>query len=112
MPTPEQIEHDFATRPEFAEMRENSHRVLSSMFPAAPPNPCSYPLPNAPAGYDSIAPRPKMRPELVVVCGLPRSGKTTYARTRNEPIVSPDAIRLALHGERFNELSEPFVWAI
>ena len=49
---------------------------------------------------------------LVLTLGLPRSGKTTWARQQGVPIVNPDAIRLALHGERFIGLAEPFVWAI
>lgn len=49
---------------------------------------------------------------LIMTVGLPRSGKSTWAKDQNLPIVSPDAIRLALHGERWNALAEPFVWAI
>lgn len=49
---------------------------------------------------------------LIVTVGLPRSGKTTWARKQGFPIVNPDSIRLALHGERFIALAEPFVWAI
>jgi predicted kinase len=45
------------------------------------------------------------------MAGLPRAGKSTVARTFGEPIVSPDAIRLALHGERFVASAEAFVWA-
>lgn len=52
------------------------------------------------------------QPLLIVMCGLPRSGKSTAARSTGFPIVSPDALRLALHGERFNALAEPMVWAI
>src|SRR5436190_1189470 len=48
---------------------------------------------------------------LIVCVGLPRSGKTTWARTTSFPIVSPDAIRLAIHGQRFVQSAEPFVWA-
>jgi len=49
---------------------------------------------------------------LIVLVGLPRSGKTTWARQQTEsPIVSPDAIRLALHGHAFIPSAEPFVWA-
>ena len=44
--------------------------------------------------------------------GLPRSGKSTWAKQQNLPIVNPDSIRLALHGERYIQLAEPFVWAI
>lgn len=53
---------------------------------------------------------------LMLTVGLPRSGKSTWAWERRvetgAPIVSPDAIRLALHGQRFQALAEPFVWAI
>ncbi|MGI9307221.1 MAG: AAA family ATPase [Gammaproteobacteria bacterium] len=48
---------------------------------------------------------------LIVIVGLPRSGKTTWARQQLWPIVNPDAIRLAIHGERFISRAEPFVWA-
>jgi predicted kinase len=50
-------------------------------------------------------------PTLICTVGLPRSGKTTYARSTGHPIVNPDSIRLALHGRRFEALAEPFVWA-
>jgi len=49
---------------------------------------------------------------LILTCGLPRSGKTTWARAQGHPIVNPDSIRLALHGERYLAPAEPFVWAI
>lgn len=49
---------------------------------------------------------------LVVTVGLPRSGKTTWARKQGTPIVNPDSIRLALHGQRYIQLAEPIVWAI
>lgn len=48
---------------------------------------------------------------LFVLVGLPRSGKTTRALQLGYPIVCPDAIRLALHGRRYEPLAEPFVWA-
>lgn len=50
-------------------------------------------------------------PTLVLCVGLPKSGKTTWARAQGCPIVSPDAIRLALHGQRYVQAAEPFVWA-
>lgn len=50
--------------------------------------------------------------KLLVTVGLPRSGKTTWARTTGWPIVNPDSIRLALHGQRFFGPAEPFVWAM
>lgn len=49
---------------------------------------------------------------LIVTVGLPRSGKTTWARSQKHPIVCPDSIRLALHRQRYVEDAEAFVWAI
>lgn len=49
---------------------------------------------------------------LIVTVGLPRSGKTTWARSQAYPIVNPDSIRLALHGQRFYADAEPMVWAV
>lgn len=49
---------------------------------------------------------------LVVAVGLPRSGKSTWALSQSCPVVSPDAIRLAIHGQRFNAPAEPFVWLV
>lgn len=54
--------------------------------------------------------------ELILLMGLPRSGKSTIAKELSgewgAPIVNPDSIRLALHGQRFEVLAEDFVWAI
>jgi predicted kinase len=49
--------------------------------------------------------------ELIITVGIPRSGKTTWARDQKLPIVNPDAIRLAIHGRDFIADAEPFVWA-
>ena len=54
--------------------------------------------------------------QLILMVGLPRSGKTTWAKeyvnkNPNTVIVSPDTIRLALHGQRFIGEAEEFVWA-
>jgi len=49
---------------------------------------------------------------LILTVGLPRSGKTWWAHKQDCPIVNPDSIRLALHGQRYIQLAEPFVWAI
>lgn len=49
---------------------------------------------------------------LICLIGLPYSGKSTWAISQGHPIVCPDAIRIALHGERFNALMEPYVWVI
>ena len=50
--------------------------------------------------------------ELIITIGLPKSGKSTWARKQNLPIVNPDSIRLALHGKRYEPLAEDMVWAI
>lgn len=49
---------------------------------------------------------------LIVMVGLPCSGKSTWARQQDYPIVCPDSIRLALHGEPFIKTAEPIIWAI
>lgn len=53
---------------------------------------------------------------LILTVGLPRSGKSTWAKKYSKlmgtPIVNPDSIRLALHGKAFEPLAEEFVWAI
>lgn len=53
---------------------------------------------------------------LILTVGLPRIGKTTWAkelsRVNSVPIVNPDAIRLAIHGQPFVSDAEPYVWAV
>lgn len=49
---------------------------------------------------------------LILTVGLPRSGKTTWARASGYPVVSPDALRLTLTGQAFWEPAEPVVWAV
>lgn len=53
--------------------------------------------------------------QLILIVGLPRSGKSTRAREMtirlNAPIVNPDAIRRAIHGEAYIQTAEPHVWA-
>lgn len=60
-----------------------------------------------------------MKGHLHIVFGLPRSGKSTFCnqlvrKTDNQPraIVSGDDIRLALTGDRYNDLAEQFVSSI
>lgn len=54
-----------------------------------------------------------MKPNtLILLIGLPRSGKSTYARGHGAPIVNPDSIRLAIHGHAFIGQSEILVWPI
>ena len=61
-------------------------------------------------------------PTLVLVQGLPRSGKSTWIQKAiaiqqattidtEAVVVSPDAIRRALHGHRFIPEAEEHVWA-
>lgn len=54
------------------------------------------------------------RRTLLLMVGLPYAGKTTKARQLSRaleaPIVSPDAIRVALSGHRFLAPLEPTVW--
>lgn len=56
---------------------------------------------------------------FVIMCGLPRSGKSTFVRELREVatenndkivIVSPDNIRYRLYGEAFNKEREKEVW--
>ncbi len=49
---------------------------------------------------------------LIGLVGLPYSGKSTKAKTLGAPIVCPDAIRLAMHGQRFAPEAEGMVWSI
>jgi len=49
---------------------------------------------------------------LILTVGLPRSGKSTWAREQIHPVVNPDSIRLALHGQAFVQEAEGFVWEI
>jgi predicted kinase len=52
------------------------------------------------------------RRRLILTVGLPRAGKSTWARGTGFPMVNPDSIRLALHGQVYQALAEDFVWAI
>lgn len=56
------------------------------------------------------------RPTLIAMKGLPRSGKSTIVAKLSlelgAPIVRRDAIRLALHGQRYIHDAEPMVKAI
>jgi predicted kinase len=49
---------------------------------------------------------------LLMTVGLPRSGKSTWVKAQNCPIVNNDAIRLALHGKDFVQEAEDMVHAI
>jgi predicted kinase len=55
------------------------------------------------------------KPILTLMCGLPRSGKSTWVKKnkkKNEVVVCPDEIRLELFGHIFHSPSEPFIWSI
>lgn len=53
------------------------------------------------------------KPLLIAMMGLPRSGKSTHVKSLtweyNAPIVSRDALRLAIHGRRYASEAEPMV---
>ncbi len=55
-------------------------------------------------------------PTLIAMMGLPRSGKSTITAKLSKhlgaPIVRRDAIRLALHGQRWEANAEPMVKAM
>ena len=53
--------------------------------------------------------------ELAIMIGLPASGKTTFCKKLKQEgwvIVSPDEIRLTLHGKPFDKEYEDQVWSI
>lgn len=49
---------------------------------------------------------------LIMLVGLPRSGKTAWAESKKYPIVNPDMIRKAMHEIKFYAFFEPLIWAI
>jgi predicted kinase len=49
---------------------------------------------------------------LIVTVGLPRSGKSTWSQQQGVPVVCPDSIRYAIHGDIKNHTQEPKVWEI
>jgi len=51
-------------------------------------------------------------PILILTVGLPRSGKSTWAKEADLPMVNPDSIRLALHGKAYVQEAEDLVWSI
>jgi predicted kinase len=53
-----------------------------------------------------------MNAKLIMTIGLPHSGKSTWAKQQGFPIVNPDAIRLAIHGQTFLPQAERLVWAL
>jgi predicted kinase len=55
---------------------------------------------------------PEGKRTLICTVGLPRSGKSTWAKATGYPVVSPDSIRLALYGRDWYYPAEAWVWAI
>lgn len=49
--------------------------------------------------------------KLILMHGLPRSGKSTWALAQDYPVVCPDAIRLCTTGKRWWGPIEYHVWA-
>lgn len=49
---------------------------------------------------------------LLMTVGLPRSGKSTWAKATGLPMVNPDSIRLALYERPFIASCEDMVWTI
>ena len=60
-----------------------------------------------------------MSSRVILLAGLPRSGKSTYSREQVEKgsipsaaIVNPDSIRLAIHGRLHYPQADQFVWYV
>lgn len=51
-----------------------------------------------------------MTKTLILTVGLPRSGKSTWAKQQGYPIVNPDSIRVALYDDVFIGKMEGYVW--
>ena len=49
---------------------------------------------------------------LGVACGLPRSGKSTWAMQQHVPMVDPDSVRLAFQGRPYIRETEEWIWSI
>lgn len=49
---------------------------------------------------------------LILTVGLPYSGKSTWAKKQNCPVVNPDSIRISLHGKKFIKETESMVWVM
>jgi predicted kinase len=49
---------------------------------------------------------------LLMTVGLPRSGKSTWAREQNIPMVNPDAVRMGLYAQAYLPEAEDMVWTI
>lgn len=58
--------------------------------------------------FDKVREKNKLG-TIIILVGLPRSGKSTWSKEQGLPIISKDAIRLALHGKRYDAWVEPMV---
>lgn len=54
----------------------------------------------------------KPKKKLILTVGLPKAGKSTWAMKQGWPVVNPDSIRLAIHGQKFFGPAEPLIWAV
>lgn len=55
------------------------------------------------------------KPTLTIMCGIPRSGKSTWVennKTDQDIIVSPDIFRKEIFGHQFHKAAELFIWAM
>jgi len=69
----------------------------------------------SPPGIHNCGIPPKKRPVLTLMCGLPRSGKSTWIeknKKKNDVVVCPDEIRSDLFGHIFHNPAEPMIWSI
>lgn len=66
-------------------------------------------IPNPPIKYPLL---PYQQARLILTVGLPRSGKSTWAIREGYPVVNPDSIRLALHGQVYIQSAEDMVWTM
>ena len=55
-----------------------------------------------------------MQPELIIMCGLARSGKSTWIKKNkiNQVVVSPDEIRHTIFNHQFFDPAEEMIWAL
>ena len=54
------------------------------------------------------------KPTLIIMCGLARSGKSTWIRENRPDVVaiSPDKVRSEIFGHQFFANAEDFIWAM
>jgi len=54
------------------------------------------------------------RAYLTIMCGLPRSGKSTWInrKMKNAVVISPDKVRSEIFGHQYFANSEDFIWGV